>query len=334
MRWSRALCVAVSLLGAASTARAQAPGPAETKLGAGQQAAAEDLFQQALTLAQEEKWAEAAAKLEESNRLERAPGTTLSLAECYVHLGKLASAWSLFEEAAAIFGRRSPPDARAPVAKEKAAALYPKLPRLTIDVPPGARVPGLVVKRDGAEVGEAQWGTGVAVDPGAHVLEATAPSKRGWRTTVDVQGEGEGAQVSALVPTLEDDQPSPPDGRSYLPAYVLGGLGVAAAIAGAAMVGVAAGVAPDIKSKQPDPPCQRSSRPGEDAICADLRAQAQSGSAMGNAGIGLIVGGGVLIAAGVLWIALPSKKAANTKASHVLPVVGQDCGGVVLTGSF
>ena len=87
--------------------------------GAGEKVTAEDMFQQGVELIGKGKWAEAAVKLEESNRLDRAAGTTVNLADCYEHMGKLASAWTLFVEAAAVVARRTPPDPRGETAKTR-----------------------------------------------------------------------------------------------------------------------------------------------------------------------------------------------------------------------
>src|SRR5689334_2063086 len=103
-----AAAVALSITQPASAGEPQST-DAHSAPGAGDKAVAEDLFQQGVELIGKGKWTEAAAKLEESNRLDRAPGTTVNLADCYEHMGKLASAWTLFVEAASVFERRAPP---------------------------------------------------------------------------------------------------------------------------------------------------------------------------------------------------------------------------------
>lgn len=131
---------------------------------------------------------------------------------------------------------------------------------------------------------------------------------------------------------------TPAGQRSKLPGFIVGGVGVAAALVGVALVGVAASTASDIHTNVPrlpngDPACGRNPSAGEDPQCADFRSRAQSGSTMGNAGIGLLVGGGVLVAGAAVYLLLPSKKS-DSKSSRVVPVVGQNGGGLVLTGSF
>src|SRR5689334_2088270 len=127
MRWVLALSASLAFSGLAFAAAADTPAPppgadaaAPAPSGAGATVTAEDLFQQGVALANQGKWAEAATKFEESNRVERAPGTTVNLADCYEHVGKLASAWTLFVEAAAAFNRRTPPDERGAKAQGRA----------------------------------------------------------------------------------------------------------------------------------------------------------------------------------------------------------------------
>ena len=72
--------------------------------------------------------------------------------------------------------------------------------RLTIAV--SQPVDGLIVKRDATLVGEASWGVAVPVDPGPHTIEATAPHKTSWSSTMNVPATA--GSVSVEVPSLVD----------------------------------------------------------------------------------------------------------------------------------
>jgi hypothetical protein len=175
--------------------------------GPNEVATAEALFQQARQLMKEGQFSQACPKLAESQRLDPAVGTLLYLAECYEKNGQTASAWATFELAAAE-GRKDNQAAREKIAKERAQQLVGKLSRLTIVVPAAARVVGLVVRRDDLEVGAPSWDTALPVDPGQHVVQASAPGKKPWVTAVDVGKDAAAAQVE--IPVLEDAAPEAP----------------------------------------------------------------------------------------------------------------------------
>src|SRR5258706_5833522 len=108
---------------------------------------AQVLFDEAKSLIAANRWTEACPKLKESQRLAPGIGTKFNLADCYEHTGRFASAWAAFVDVAGQTRAKGQRD-REKVARERAAALEPRLSRLAIVVPVGARIAGLVVKRD------------------------------------------------------------------------------------------------------------------------------------------------------------------------------------------
>lgn len=150
--------------------------------GKGDQAGATALFYEARNLMQKGNFKDACPKLEESLRLDYGIGTEFNLADCYEHVGKTASAWSGFLNVASQAKTQNQAQ-REKVARDRAKALEPKLPKMVIEVP--APPPGIEVKRDGVLVGNAAWGTAVPVDPGQHKVVVTAPNKQPWETSVN-----------------------------------------------------------------------------------------------------------------------------------------------------
>ena len=197
MRLSRTLRLATvsSVLLAAFGAAAQ-PSPDD-------RAAAEGLFRDGRRLMDEGKIADGCRKLEESQRLDPAPGTLLNLAVCHEREGKLATAWADFNQALAQARKDARAD-RETLARERIAAIEPLLPHLVLDVPPASRVPGLKVSRNGSPLNEGAWGTPIPIDPGNALIEAEAPGHKRWSTTVALAQKGE-ARVS--VPLLEELPP-------------------------------------------------------------------------------------------------------------------------------
>jgi hypothetical protein len=62
-------------------------------------------------------------------------------------------------------------------------------------------VRGLEVRRDGTVVGSDAWGIGVPVDPGVHTIDATAPDRKPWTSSVELAAKP--GLVAVTVPLLE-----------------------------------------------------------------------------------------------------------------------------------
>lgn len=182
------LAFAVALTG---SARADDPDPAPALA----------LFQEGKALADAGKYVEACAKLQASYRLVKKLGTLLNLADCNEKTGHTATAWAQFTEARAIAERSAQAD-RVAFADAHAIALAPKLSRLTLAAA-SPIAPGLIVKRDGVTLGDGALGTEIPVDPGPHTIEASAPGKREWSSTVTVGAAADHKQIT--VPALEDE---------------------------------------------------------------------------------------------------------------------------------
>jgi hypothetical protein len=155
-------------------------------------ASAHSLFLDARAAMDRGDFENACPKLEESMRLDPAVGTQLNLADCYERVGKVASAWAGFLDAASM-AKSARQAEREKLARARAKALEPRLPKLVIDAD-AKDEPAIEVLRDGANVGSASWGTAIVVDPGAHDIVASAPGKMSWRTVVDAK-EGQTARV-------------------------------------------------------------------------------------------------------------------------------------------
>lgn len=194
-----ALCLAYGSLAYADPPKDPPKGVAATTAPAGDAAAAQALFYEARQLMKENKFGLACPKLEESLRLDYGIGTEFNLADCNEKLGKVATAWSGYLNVASA-AHTSNQKEREKVARERAKALEPRLPKLEVDVP--ATAPQAIeVRRDGTVVGAASWSVAVPVDPGTHKITASAPGKQPWEGKVDV-AEGKIAKIA--IPALQD----------------------------------------------------------------------------------------------------------------------------------
>lgn len=140
----------------------------------------------------------ACPKFEGAQKIAPTAGTLLNLANCYEKTGRVASAWASFRDAITLARSASRNDL-AEGAQKRAAALEPRLARLTITV--SAVAPGIEVTRDGSLVPREAWSMAVPVDPGEHVIEAHAPGRKAMRLSVEAPAEGAVATVN--VPELE-----------------------------------------------------------------------------------------------------------------------------------
>jgi hypothetical protein len=215
---------------------------------------AEALFREAKRLMGDHAYAEACPKLAESQRLDPAGGTLLTLALCHEAEGKTASAWSEFNEALERAGIDVRPD-RATIARTHAAALEPHLARLEVRVPvTGDAADGIEVACDGRPVPRASWGAPVPVDPGQHRVVAKAAGKVAFgatvtavveqTVTVEVALPDVAPPLPPIAPALPPPRPQAPPAteprapRSLLDARGLAGIsliGVGAVVAGGAV---------------------------------------------------------------------------------------------------
>lgn len=211
-------------------------------------ASAEALFREGKQLMAEGKYELACPKLRASYDADPATGALLAVAICFEKAGKTASSWAAYTEVAAR-ARRERQTERESTARKRAQELESKLSRLTVEVgAKAARVPGLRVLRDGELVPSGGWNSAVPIDPGEHVVEATATDHKSWKQTLSVKPNGD--RVAITVPELETEASVPPpkldarphekrsprepgvavseEGRSSLRtwAYVAGGVGL------------------------------------------------------------------------------------------------------------
>jgi hypothetical protein len=337
---ARLLCAAALLC--AGTLLAPAASSAPTKQEVQQ---ADKLFREARTLMGQNKFDAACPKLEQSQKLDPAPGTQYQLAVCYEATGRPATALALFTEVADLAQKAGFKD-KEKVARDKASALEPKVPRIIVEVPASSRVSGLSISRDGKEVPDSQYNQPILVDPGEYAIAANAPNKKPFDTTVSVRGEGVRVKVPIVLVDVEsfsrrDDipppPPPPPPKKSSFGVQRIAGLGMAAVGVGGVAVGAVFGV--NAKSTYDKAINNHSLCPTKKACYPDgkkLVDEAQTDALISTIGF---IAGGVVLAGGVLMFSLaPSRSASPPNqtgaAVGLVPVVAQGFGGVAAVGQF
>jgi hypothetical protein len=285
-------------------------------------AVAESLYQAGLKLMDDGKFAEACPKFVESQRLDAASGTQIALAKCFDKSGKTASAWALYKDVAFAF-KKAGNAAGEKAATDKSNELEKKLSRLQINAAGDA--PGLVIRRDNEEVGKAVLGTPIAVDPGPHVIEATAPGYQVWQTTVQIGKENDNQSVNIPALTM-----APKKSNTLRTAsYVVGGVGVAGLVVGGIFGGLAASGKSKLKTECPNNVCPT-------GAAVDDLASTKGKATISTIGIAV---GGAALATGIILFVVSGKSdskedAKPMPAAAFVPVFGPQGGGFSFNGSF
>lgn len=175
---------------------------------------------------------DACAKYEESYRLAARGGTLLNLGLCHELEGKLLAARRELRDALAMAKRDGRAD-REPVAVEHLAAVEAKLAWVIVVPPPNVREEALEVRVDGAPIDRKDW-VSVAVEPGRHVVGASASGFRPREVTVSVSAPGakqlvrlEALDAIAAVAPPPAERPAAPSSALRTAAFVAGVAGVA-----------------------------------------------------------------------------------------------------------
>ena len=264
-------------------------------------AEAEALFQRGVGLMKADNCADAIPEFLKSAALERSAATLLNLGTCYARLGRKATAWKRFREAATT-AQDEQDDAVRERALQAMNILAPTLTKVQIVTPPSA-APFLI--RVNGEVIHDYDGLPLPLDSGESVIEAASPGHEPWRRSV--QANDLGATIVIQVPELQPLPPTPPRPESQapyepprrdlrVPAIVVGGSGVAAIVVGS-VFGISAKKTYD-DSKQY---CQSDHCT---SAGVDLRDSATTKATVSTLSIGI---GVVAVATSVvLWLASPT----------------------------
>jgi hypothetical protein len=204
----------------------------------GESAAAEALFQQAKTLADEKRWADACPKFEAAYRLDKTLGALMNLADCEEHLGRVASAWAHWGEAVELAEKNG--DKRAGFAGKRRDALVKRLPMILLVV--AARKSALDVFRDDVRIDPAAYGVPLPSDPGPHVVSVRRGGEVLHRQPVTA-AEGQTAPVTLDLAAIERAAPPPPVavtvvaplGNQKVIGYAILGVGAATLVAAAGL---------------------------------------------------------------------------------------------------
>lgn len=330
--WALFVPFTFALAVASSTAQAQ------EEPNAANVSAARALGQEGVKLADANNCAEAIDKLARAEKLFHAPTTLARLGECQVLGGKLVEGTENLNRVVREVLPAGAPTAYGQAqerARKVLADAKPKLAKLKIAVAAPATAQ-ILVKVDGTEVPIANLNSNRPMDPGEHLVEASAPGFKPASAKVRL---GEGA-VDSVALTLEIDpnaskpvaapapvpvtepRPVAEPAKSRVPAYAVLGVGAVGIGVGAIFGGLALGKKGDLDSACVDKVCGRSQQDTIDSG-KTLATVSTVGFAVGIVGLGV----------GTYLLLTGAPKSSSTTASRRLtPIVGTDRVG--LAGSF
>jgi serine/threonine-protein kinase len=300
-------------------------------------ALADSLYAEGGKLMEAGRWSEACPKIEASWKLDPAIGSSLRLAYCWERVGRSASSWSMYHEAEAMARRAG--DKRADEAAKRAKELEPLLSRLVLDVAPENQAAGTEIRRDGKVIDAAAWASGIPIDPGAHAIEASAPARLPWKTTITIEPKPgvTTLHVPMLAAAPPEDKgatggPSPFWGTQRVAGVATGAAGILGLAVGSILGGVVVAKVGSLKSGGH---CN-ADLSACDAAGLPLRQDARS-LAHGSTAA-LVVGGAALAAGVVVFFTAPSASvaAAPKSGARVLvgPVAGAEMTGVLVRGGW
>lgn len=285
----------------ASNAFAQAPDAARA-------ADAERLFREGRAAMEAGDLLHACPKFAESEKLDPAPGTLLSLADCEERAKSLIKAREHYLLAASGFPKKDP---RRAFAAGRAQALDKRIAHVVLRLPSDAP-PEATVRLGDALVPRGELGTAMSVDPVESRVTVSAPGRKD-NVLVVTLAEGETKEISCdlgaaeiarvvaapVAPReAEAPPPAPPsaDPRRTV-AYVLLGVGAASLVAGGVTGVLAASKASTVKDH-----CDASNACDQEGVDA-----ASSGRFLAPFSTVTVIAGAVLAGAGVYFYLASSK---------------------------
>lgn len=285
---------------------------------------AESLFQDAKSLMKQGKYADACPKLAESFRLDAAGGTMINWADCEQHLGHWATALTYFRKARTM-ALQAKRDDRVQICDAQIPLLEKKIAHVVVNVASPAK--DTHVTLDGVELGQAAWGTAMMIDPGAHVIDVTAPGKAPFHAdltiadapetkTVDVPALGDASSDASSTTTVA----APTSSSKRTLGFVVGGVGVVALGVGTYFLIHGNSLKNEVN---------------DDPHAPDVHDKVSSQhTAITIAEVGLGVGIAALGTAAWLIATSPSETPKTTAGVRVAPMIAANAGGVWIGGAW
>jgi len=296
-------------------------------------------FQRALELEQARDYAGALKLFRQVGQVKLTPQVRYHIAACEENLGKMVAALGGYELALK-HGQGMPAGFLAEV-QQSIDYLKQRIPTVIVSRGEGAQA--ATVELDGVQLGSKSIGIEVPLDPGPHVISASAAGYETFEETINV-AEGDHEEVAIeLVPLPEkatpvasaSEAPKSEAAKGYgVTPFVVGGAGLVVAAVGGVLLGVSQGQANQalaICKGSTDCSSLGDSNPGEWYRARDLYDSARTLETVGWVGVG--VGAAALATGTVLFFIDPGRKTESARL-RVLPAAPGAHAGVSLVGRF
>lgn len=309
-----AAVVAVSLLAT------HAPAQTEEELKA-----ARELFQEAFEDEQEQRFSDALDKFRRVAKVKESPSVRYRIATVLASMGRLREARDMYRALAA--AKTSLPASEQEIADsaaERAAELDRRIPKLAVRLPDDPP-PDVRVTIDGAPVPVSTTPRAIELDPGGHVVSATARGSAPYEQTVTLsEGGGEVPHTVTFTRASSGDATGPAvTEKSNTLGWIAVGGGAALLATGSVLLAVREGLIDDIETACPNNVCPVRLR---DAVESDR----EDAKLFGPLGGALAVTGLVAIGAGIYMLVRSPSSAPAATTRTVRPTLG----GVRLALSF
>jgi tetratricopeptide (TPR) repeat protein len=224
-------------------AQAEAPKPPaeDENVSESDKERADKLFNEGRALMSDGNYQAACAKFAESQKLRPGIGVLFNLADCNEKIGKTGTAYRQFTEVVERTQAALQAD-REKVARERLAALEPKIMKIRIAVPSIAKVK--TVKLDEEVIAPEYFNKLIPVDPGEHTVFAESPNDAGEPFEETVETSEPGKIVTVAIPVA-------PGAKMKRNVGMIVGGSISTGLGGLALLG--AGVAAFASSEDPAP---------------------------------------------------------------------------------
>jgi hypothetical protein len=287
-------------------------------------------FREAIALEQDEHWAEALALFEQVAKAKPSPQVRFHVALCQEQVGQLAKALAGFREAL-VLAKKEPATAadvlqKAPTRIEELARRVPTI-AITIE---GELSSAVVL--DGVTLTSAKLDAPIEVDPGLHrvttvkgveeKLVGELVVKEGERAELTVKGDPPAESTLATPPPPPAVEPG-----DTSPAWIVGGVGVAALAGAGAMFGMRQWTIAQVEATCSGNDGLSGCDPGLRGLADDGRTYETMSLVLAGAGVA------ALGTAAALWFTVGADRPLDPAATTALSV-GVGPSGLMLRGRF